>query len=459
MRIRTAWQQSVDNPPIDGFVASEFHAVREEFSRNFSERGERGAACAVYYRGTKVVDLWGGYRCLVTREPWTQDTLVLVFSVTKGMAAAAMTVAFARGLFKLDEQVAVYWPEFAKSGKGDITVRQLLAHQAGLVALDQKIDAEILGDRDRLAKILARQSPVWRPGSRHGYHTLTLGWYQSELLRRVDPQHRGLGQFFLEEIARPLGVEFYIGLPAEIPERRLAVVPGYTLTAALRNVSALPLRFVIAGIWPQSLVARSVRCLGLKNPSQMGDREYRVLEIPAANGIGQARALARVYDALARGGRELGLTPGTLDELHGAAQVPTTGTDDAVLKIDTRYKLGFSRPSRGMSFGASSSAFGCPGAGGSFAMGDPQAGLGFAYVTNQMGFQLFDDPREKAVRDACYRSLSALRADHTHGCTTGVATSAVDGHCDIILESPEKQVGKNSCSISENNAGFSKFGA
>jgi CubicO group peptidase (beta-lactamase class C family) len=274
--------------------------------------------------------------------------------------------------------------------------------------LDQGLDTRILADHDRLAEILARQSPVWRPGDRHGYHTLTLGWYQSELIRRVDPEHRSLGKFFLEEIARPLGIEFYIGLPEWIPEERLAVVHGFPRRALLRHLNTLPAKMILAGIWPRSLVARSVRCLSFSNPARIGDPEIRKTEVPSANGIGQARALARVYDALI-GGHALGLTPRTIHELVATPQVPARGTYDAILKIDTRYSLGFSRPSRDMSFGTSHRAFGCPGAGGSFAMGDPDEELAFAYVTNKMGFQLFDDPREKAVRDACYRCLNVPR--------------------------------------------------
>ena len=409
MKIYPGRPRPGDDLHLAGFAAPEFHEVREEFARNFTARGERGAACAIYHRGTKVVDLWGGYRCASARKPWTQDTRVLVFSASKGMAAAAMTVAHAQGLFDLDEAVAAYWPEFSAAGKRDITVRQLLAHQAGLVALDCRLDAKLLANHDRMAEILARQVPAWRPGSRHGYHTLTLGWYQNELIRRVDPRHRSLGKFFHDEIARPLGVEFHIGLPASVPEEQLAVVQGFSRVAMLGHLNKLPPRMVLAGIWPQSLVARSVRCLNLSNPAKIGDPEFRQVEIPSANGIGQARALAKIYDVLAGGGHELGLSARTMGELVAPAHVPTMGTYDAILKIETLYRLGFSRPSRDMSFGSSDRAFGCPGAGGSFAMGDPDEGLGFAYVTNQMGFHLFDDPREKAVRDACYRCLAAIR--------------------------------------------------
>jgi CubicO group peptidase (beta-lactamase class C family) len=412
--------------PIEGSVAPEFAAVRREFERNFRERGERGAACAVYHRGVRVVDLWGGYRCRVTREPWTHDTLVLVFSASKGMAAAATAVAHAQGLFDLDEPVASYWPEFARAGKQSITPRQLLAHQAGLVAVDRRLTPALIADHDRMAEILARQPAAWPPGDLHGYHTLTLGWYQNELIRRVDPQGRSLGEFFRDEIARPLGVEFYFGLPASVPDQRIATVPGYRRIALLRKLDKLPPRMVLAGLWPGSLVARSVRCLPFDNPATIGDPEFRRVQIPSANGIGQARALARIYQALASGGGELGLSAGTFQKLIAPAGVPRKGTMDAILKIYTRYHMGFSRPSRHMSFGASPRAFGSPGAGGSFAMGDPDEGLGLAYVTNTMGFQLFDDPREKAIRDSCYQCLAAL-PDQGHGDHPGTRLSSSRG--------------------------------
>jgi CubicO group peptidase (beta-lactamase class C family) len=395
--------------PIQGTAAPEFDQVRREFERNFTERGEQGAACAIYHRGIKVVDLWGGYRCLETGEPWTQETLALVFSVTKGMAAAVMLVAHSRGLFELDDAVAAYWPEFAQSGKRDITVRQLLAHQAGLIDIDAPLDAATIGDHDLMARIIARQSPAWKPESRHGYHTLTLGWYQNELIRRIDPLHRSLGVYFRDEIARPLGVDFYIGLPATVGEERLAKTKGFHRLALLRHLDKLPLGMLLAGMWPRSLVARSVRNLRLANPADIGGPEYRGAEIPSANGIGEARAIAKIYSVLAGSGKELGISARTRQELIAPASTPLLGTRDAILKIDTRYGFGFSRPSQALQFGTDSRALGCPGAGGSFGMADPTEQLGFAYVTNKMGFYLFDDPREKAIRDACYSCLTAMR--------------------------------------------------
>jgi CubicO group peptidase (beta-lactamase class C family) len=393
---------------IEGQCSPEFQSVRHALERNFAHGGEQGAACCIYHRGVKVVDLWGGQRS--PGNPWNEDTLALTFSVAKGLSAAALVVAHSRGLFELDAPVAAYWPEFAQAGKGQITVRQLLAHKAGLISVDEPLSIEKLADPDRLSEILARQKPAWPPGTRHGYHTLTLGWYQSELLRRVDPRHRTLGQYFQDEIARPLGVKFYIGLPKHVEDEKLAVTKGFHRLVMLRHLGELPTAMVLAGIWPCSLVARSVNILRLNNPACLGDANYRCLEIPAANGFGQARAVAKVYSVLAGGGRELGIAAATRRELLAHAHAPSRGTSDTVLKIDTNYGFGFSRPSRAMQFGSDASAFGCPGAGGCFGMADPTEQLSFAYVTNKMGFYLFDDPREKACRLACYASLANGRA-------------------------------------------------
>jgi CubicO group peptidase (beta-lactamase class C family) len=403
-------RNATTTPPfVEGLVAAGFHEVRREFERNFIERGEQGAACAIYVHGEKVVDLWGGQRCTLTGLPWREHTLALVFSASKGMAAAAMAVAHSRGLFELDEPVACYWPEFEQLGKCRITVRQLLAHQGGLVAIDQPLSARELGNHDTLAEILARQRPAWLPGMKHGYHTLTLGWYQSELIRRVDPQRRSLGAFFRDEVAAPLQADFFIGLPSHIGDERLARTAGFHRLMVLRHLNELPLGMVLAGAWPRSLVARSVSALALQNPAHIGNRELRGIEIPSANGIGDARGMARIYGSLAMGGREIGITPRTWQELVAPAPAPTLGARDAILKIDTLYSFGFSRPSPAMQFGCGPTAFGCPGAGGSFGMADPEEQVGFAYVTNKMGFRLFDDVREKAVRDALYRCLRARR--------------------------------------------------
>ena len=181
------------NVAISGHVEPEFEAVRESFVENFTRRNELGAACCIYYRGEKVVDLWGGVRNKQTCEPWEEDTMVIVFSATKGMSGLAMALAHSRGLFDYDERISKYWPEFAQQGKDKITVRQLLAHQAGLFAIDETGDKSIIAYLDRLAVVLARQKPAYEPGTRQVYHGITLGYYESELLRRVDPKHRSIG--------------------------------------------------------------------------------------------------------------------------------------------------------------------------------------------------------------------------------------------------------------------------
>jgi CubicO group peptidase (beta-lactamase class C family) len=395
----------VKTAPLHGAVAPGFEPVREAFARNFAGRGEVGAACAVYRHGVKVVDLWGGFRDRASRAPWEEDTLVLVFSTTKGLSAMAMAVAHARGLFDLDERVAAYWPEFAQHGKADITVRQLLAHQAGLCAVDTPLTAALLGDFDALAGVLARQRPAWEPGTRHGYHAITLGFYEGELLRRVDPAHRSLGRFFRDEVARPLGVEFYIGLPAEIPEARLATVEMFHPLWLLRGLDRDSWRVLLAVLTPGSLTRRAFANPKVRRPEEFAAPSFRRVEFPAVGGYGVVRDIARAYGVLATGGAALGLGPATLAALRTPEQAPSRGTRDAVLLVDTRYAFGYLKPSPAFRFGSGDGAFGTMGAGGSFAFADPEAGVGFAYAMNRMGFHVWSDPRERALREAVYRCL------------------------------------------------------
>ncbi|HZY06041.1 MAG TPA: serine hydrolase domain-containing protein [Anaeromyxobacteraceae bacterium] len=385
-------------PAIAGFAGPAFQAVRAAFVENFERRGEVGAACCVYHRGEKVVDLWGGVRDKATGEPWEEDTMALVHSTTKGMAGLAMALAHSRGLFDYEERVAAYWPEFAQQGKERITVRHLLSHQAGLYALDQRPTRDLVADPDRLAAVLARQRPAWPPGSRQAYHGITLGFYEGELLRRVDPRHRTLGRFFQEEIATPLGIEFYLRLPEEIPDSRLAPLYRFKMADALLS---LPFRLALAVVNPRS---RFRRCLEGSELPEQGDRVYaRELEVPAGGGVGTARALARAYGAFAAGGKELGLRQETLQQLMAPAVPPAHGFRDACLKVEVQFSLGFAKPGPKAPF-AHPSAFGAPGTGGSLGFADPHAQVGFGYIPNQMGSRL-DDPRADALRQATYRSI------------------------------------------------------
>lgn len=399
-------ERGVSTASIQGETAPGFEAVRAEFARNFSERGEVGAACAVYHRGEKVVDLWGGYRNLKQRLPWQKDTLVLVFSTTKGMAGMALAVAHSQGLFEYDAPIARYWPEFAQQGKQSITVRHLLSHQAGLPAVEPPLNTQLIADLDRLAEVLARQKPEWEPGTRHGYHGATLGWYEGELIRRVDPRRRSLGQFFQDEVARPLAIEFYIGLPSSVPDDRIAVILDYHPLRTLLHLNKMPWPLVKAMFTPGSLTARAVRLGGLNRLSDVGGPALRKVEMPAVNGIGEVRGIAKAYGVFATGGRELGLKAQTLAALAAPAVPPTKGLLDQVLRVETCFSLGFLRPFAAMSFGSSERAFGTPGFGGSFGFADPDAQLGFAYAPNRAGYYLWGDPRERALREAVYACLN-----------------------------------------------------
>lgn len=385
--------------PIHGFVAPGFEEVRTEFERNFAERGEIGAAVAAYWYGEKVVDLWGGYRTPARDLPWETDTMVPVMSSTKGFSALTLAVASARGWLEYDAPVARYWPEFAQHGKGAITVRQLLGHEAGLVLLDETLTLEKMRDLDGLARILARQKPAWLPGTRHGYHTMTIGLYMQELMRRVDPAHRTLGRVFREEIALPLGAEFYIGLPREIPSSRIALLQTLSRTRALGALHVVPLPTLMRMIFPGTLLRRSMLLAHL----DMNDRASLEIELPAGNGVGTARAMARIYSALADGGAEVGITPETFARI--TTPPPRLRHKDVVLGVPSYFSLGFLRPGPQLWFGSSQRALGSPGAGGSFAFADPTARLGYAYVMNRMNFHLENDPREKSLRDAIYRAM------------------------------------------------------
>lgn len=395
------------NPPfIHGTVAAGFEKVRDEFIRNFTERGDIGAACAIYHQGEKVVDLWGGYRNHETKAPWEEDTMVLVFSTTKGIASIAIAHAHSQGLFDYDDLVVQHWPEFAQEGKAQITIRQLLNHQAGLSAIDEPLNDTHLSNPDKMAVAIAKQKPAWEVGEKHGYHAITLGWYEGELLRRVDPKHRTIGQYFQDEIAKPHDIEFYIGLPTDIPRERVALLKGYKPWQMLLNLNKMPWPFVKNMLNPSSLTGRS-----FSNPKQFGDItsfndiEIQSIELPAANGIGQVRDIARAYGELALGGASLGINPETFNALTEPATLPTHGALDAVLHINTSFSLGYLKPSADIHFGSSTRAFGTPGAGGSFAYADPDAGIGFAYGMNKLGFYLPFDPRDMALRRAMYDCL------------------------------------------------------
>ena len=392
------------NVDVQGEVAPGFERVRDTFAENFTRRHELGGACCAYYRGQKVVDVWGGSRNGQTHEPWERDTMVVVHSATKGLAAMTLAIAHSRGWLDYEERISTYWPQFGHHGKQEITVRQLLAHQAGLFAFDEPVDRATVADLDRLAAVMARHTPAWPPGTRQAYHGLTLGFYEGELMRRVDPRHRTLGQFFQDEIAAPLGEDFYIRLPEDIPNSRLA-----TLTPPGRLemfIGFRPLRLLIEGLNPRSNISRAL----VVNPGTaiyLDDRRVyaRNLEVPAGGGVGTARAIAHAYGVFASGGRELGLRQQTLDLLAAPAVPPAHGFYDECLKGEVRFSLGFMKPCDNWRFGGPRS-YGSPGTGGALGFADPDAGIGYGYVTSRMGMNFSGDERDVALRQALYAAVA-----------------------------------------------------
>jgi CubicO group peptidase (beta-lactamase class C family) len=388
------------SPSLDGRVSPGFEAVRETFADNFARRRELGGACCAYHHGEKVVDLWGGVRNEQTGDPWEQDTMVIVYSATKGLAAMTLAIAHSRGWLDYEERVCTYWPEFAQQGKERITVRQLLAHQAGLYVLDEPLDRRLVADFDRLAVVLARQKPAWEPGTRQAYHGITLGFYEGELLRRLDPQHRSLGQFFQDEIASPLGLDVYIRLPEGIPNSRLATM---TRPSWVELLHGFPLRLALDTFNRRSKISRALR--GSELPHDEPRVYARNLEVPSGGAVGTAQAIARAYSVFATGGRELGLRRQTLELLAAPAVPPARGFYDECLKsFGAQFSLGFMKSTPDLPFGSASS-FGSPGAGGALGFADPMAGVGYAYVTNRMGTQLSGDARDVALREALYSAL------------------------------------------------------
>ena len=392
---------------IHGFVNPGYEAVRDAFAENFSRRREIGAACCVYHKGEKVVDLWGGVRNKVTGEPWEEGTMALVYSATKGLAAMTLAVAHSRGWLDYDALVCKYWPEFAQNGKERITVRQLLAHQAGLFVLDEPLDKSLVADLDRLAAVLARQKPAWEPGTRQAYHAVTIGFYEAELLRRIDPQHRSLGQFFQDEIATPLGLDFYIRLPESIPDSRLAPLVDPSL---FEMMFGFPFRLAPA-VWnPRSNIRRALLGSELAHDKQC--IYPRNLEIPAGGGVGTARALAHAYSVFATGGKELGLRLETLQELMAPAVPATHGFYDECMKGEVQFSLGFIKPNPAFPFGSPSpSSFGGPGAGGSLGFADPDAKIGYGYIPNRKSVVIGGDPRDVALRRALYTATPAAHSE------------------------------------------------
>jgi CubicO group peptidase (beta-lactamase class C family) len=389
--------------PIDGFVAPGWEAVRNAFAKNWvDDLGELGAGVAVYHRGQLVVDLHGGWTDIAHQQAYGDDTLQLVFSTTKGITAIAVAICVQRGWLAYSDTVATHWPEFAANGKAGITVAQLLSHQAGLIDLAGEVTLAQALDWDFVTTRLAANAPEWEPGTKHGYHAVTYGWLAGELVRRVDPAHRQIGTFIAEEIANPLGAEFYVGLPEDLEGR---VAP---LFEAAPPTDPAVVELMMSFMGPATPGGRALFTYGpfLSGPDGpvFNRRDVHAAEGPAFNGIGSARSLARIYAAT------IGSVDGVrlLDEATRAVAATTVtpdGEPDYCLMFPTTFGMGFMTAGMIAPY-ASPDSFGHPGAGGSVAFASPSHELSFAYVMNQMQANLAGDARPAALIDA---ALTCIR--------------------------------------------------
>src|ERR1700730_7890812 len=381
---------------IEGTCDSRFERVREAFAENFVSRRETGASISIALDGVIVADLWGGWADKARTRPWTRDMIVNVYSTTKGLTAICAHRLAGEGRLDLDAPVAKYWPEFAANGKDRITVHQLLNHRAGLPAIRKPLAPEDLYDWRTMTEALAAETPWWEPGTRHGYHALTLGYLLGEPLRRVTG--KTIGTYCREEIAGPLKLDFHIGLDPRHDSRCAEVIAAPPSPPGQPNP--------LAESDPESITGKA-----LNNPpgalklSTINSRSWRGAEVPAANGHTNARSLAKFYSALARGGELDGVRVLTEAQIEQARTEQSNGPDAVLYGLPTRYGLGFRLTQPAAPYGPNPHTFGHTGAGGSLGFADPVAKVGFAYTMNQMGSALLIDPRVVVLLDAIYASM------------------------------------------------------
>lgn len=390
---------TTDATVVTGLVEPGFEGVRAAFAANFEAGHEVGAALCVHVGGRRVVDLCGGSFDAEGTRPYGPDSLQLVFSSTKGATAACANLLAQRGLLDLDAPVADYWPEFAQAGKETLPVRYLLSHQAGLPAIDRTLTPEEVQTWDPVIDALAAQAPFWEPGTAHGYHALTYGYLVGEVVRRVSG--RSLGTFFAEEVAGPLGLEFFIGLPAALEPRVSPVVVAPIGGAAQSGEG-----------YASTLLARALNMGGaFRDRAWMNRPAWHAAEVPGGNGITNATSLSRLYAGLV--GTVEGGPPSALltpEQTEAARTVLTFGEDRVFASVGFPLKqkigLGFWRASPAATWGGAGS-FGHGGAGGSYGFADPEHRLAIGYVMNKMAEGVVVDPRSSGIVKATYTALGA----------------------------------------------------
>ena len=368
-----------------------FRHVAEAFADNFTRLGERGGAVALRVHGREVVDLWGGWADAARTRPWSSDTIVNVFSVSKALCAIAALRLVDNYHLDLDQPVARYWPEFAANGKQGITIRELLSHRAGLPAIRDPLPDGAMLDWQLMTHRLQQERPWWEPGSAHGYHVNTYGFLVGEVVRRVTG--KTIGTLIRTEVAGPLEAALHIGLRSEEHAR------------------------VAEFFWPANAAARPVVTTddekmrwntywnppGLSGGGWVNTAAWRLAELPSTNGHGNARGIARIYAALANRGETDGVRIVSSESLAEATKEHSAG-EDLITQRLSRFGLGFQLTQPERPLGPNAGAFGHFGAGGALGFCDPESGVAFGYVTNEMGPR-WQNPRNRALIDAVFASL------------------------------------------------------
>ena len=387
---------------VEGTCDPKFSGVLDAFVTNFEARGEVGASCTVNHAGKTLVDLWGGKKA-PDGEPWDRDTISIIFSSTKGAMALCAHMLADRGQLDLDAPIVKYWPEFGQNGKEAATVAMTLDHSVGVPHVRAVPKAGAFYDYDHMVDTVAKEAPFWTPGTRNGYHAVTMSWTVGELVHRAAKKR--MGKFFQDEVAKPLGLEFWIGLPEE-QERRVA-----PMLQAVPTAETMESRFFKKAMGdPSSASHFFLRDFMAFNANA---REGHAAEIGAANGITNARNLAGMYAALANGGSLNGARLVGPDTLARMGRVAMATHEDGTLAIPTRFALGYMKSMDNRHLPAadsascllSDSAFGHVGAGGSIGFADPEAKLAFGYTMNQMGLGLLLNDRGQSLVDATYKAL------------------------------------------------------
>ncbi|HET8944688.1 MAG TPA: serine hydrolase domain-containing protein [Dehalococcoidia bacterium] len=384
---------------VHGTCDPRFSRLRDVFADNFSKHGEVGASLAVMVDGEMVVDLWGGHADAARTRPWERDTIVNTFSTTKGIVATCAHRLVDQGKLDIDAPVAQYWPEFAQAGKDKIPVRYLLSHQAGLPAPRNFLPPGAGYVWEPLRDALAEAEPWWEPGTRHGYHAVTFGHLVGEVIRRVSGM--SVGQYFRKEIAEPFGIDFMIGFGPEEDARTAEIIPAPMPALDSNN----PLTKVFMDPNSMNFRAFMISMDTILDSGYMNKREWRAAEIPAANGHGNARALARLYGALARGGEVDGFRVLSEATIEAATEEQAYG-EDAIIMLPSRMGLGYMLDIPEMQISPSGRLFGHAGMGGSFGYADPEKRMGIGYAMNKMIMSPeLVDPRWQAMFEAAYGAL------------------------------------------------------